>query len=117
MSHFEPELLGRTHNSVDLEALRFRYGPQCPVGGGCEAGRWGDSQRRWGDRAHDPMLWAGGHFTNVHAYCGMCGESVEAAYRHLGGRVRKIVTPDVGVGPDFMQGCAVARNPPSFKNV
>ena len=116
MPRFEPELLGRTRESVHLEALR--YGPPCPcVGGEYLAGRWGDSQRRWGNRVHDPMLWAGGYFSNVHANCFIWGESVEAADRHLGGRVRKVITPDVGMGPDFLQGCAVARQPPSFKNV
>jgi hypothetical protein len=113
--HFEPELLGRACESVHLEALSLRYGPPCPWGGGGDVeGRWGDSQGGWGSRVHDPMLWARGHFPDVHSYFWVRRESVEATDRQLGSRVREVITPYVGMGSDFVQGCAVSRQPPFF---
>jgi hypothetical protein len=79
---FEPELLRRTCESVHLEVLSLRYGPPCPWGGGGGVvDPWGDSQGGWGGRVHDPMLWARGHFPDVHSYCLVPWESVEAADR------------------------------------
>ncbi len=51
----------------------------------------------WGDRVHDPILWAWSYFPNVYADGCVCGESVEVAYRHFGGSVRKIIASDVGI--------------------
>ncbi len=44
-------------------------------------------------------------------------ESVEVAYRQLGGRVCEVVTSDVCMCPDFMEGCVASRPPPVFKEV
>ncbi len=77
-------------------------------------GRWGDSQGGWGSRVHDPMLWARGHFHDVYSYFFVRWEGVEVADRQLGGRVREVITPYVGMGPDFVQDCAVSRQPPCF---
>jgi len=80
--HFEPELLGRTRESVHLKSLNLRYGPPCPWGGGGDAeGRWKDSQGGWGSRVHDLMLWAGGYFPYVHSYFVIRRESFEVADR------------------------------------
>ncbi len=110
MSHFEPELVRRTRESVHLEVINLWYGPPCPWGGGggvvC---RWRDSQGGWGGRVHDLILGARGHFLEVHSYCLVSRESIKASDRQLGGRVSEVITSDVGMIPDFMQGCAVSR--------
>ncbi len=86
-----------------------------PLGGGggvvCHCGY---SQGGWGGRVQDPMLWARGQFPDVHSYCLVPRESIKAADRQLGGRVREVITSDVGMGPHFMQDCAVPRQPPCF---
>ncbi len=115
MPRFEPELLERTSESVHLEVLSLRYGPPCPWGGGGDVeGRLGDSHGGWGSRVHDPMLWARGHFPDVHSYCLVRRESVKVTDRRLGGRISEVIPPDVGMGLDFVQGYAVARQPPCF---
>ena len=103
MSHFDPELLGWTLEIVHLESLLLRYGPPCPWGGGEDVeGRWGDSQGGWSSRVHDPVLRAGGHFAYVHSYFTIRRKSVEAANCQLGCCVREVITPEVGVCPDFV---------------
>ena len=63
----------------------------------------------WGGHVHDPIMWARGHFPEVHSYCLVSRESIKASDCQLGGRVSEVITSDVGMSPDFMQGGVVPR--------
>ena len=62
-------------------------------------------------------MWARGDLPYVHPYRLIRREVVEVAYRHLGGRVGKVVASDVSMCSNFVKGCGVARSPLGFKEV
>ena len=76
-------------------------------------------------RVTGATLSGGGVAVYIIQYCGRGAiskrlirrESVEIAYRQLGGRVSEVVASDVCMRPDFVEGCVAARPPPVFKEV